>query len=218
MIICQNEIGALTTISGIFAKHGVNIEVTYGHADRKGNTYLLILYADFSISSCTSDQAVEELKDLPVVHEVEVDSDFRRRFDNFLYPILNVDEDRAVIMGLNALVKLEQILFEKLGSLGPVFLFQMGKDYAIENFKILRTGGFPQNQESQLRNLCDFLKASGWGVFEIRKLWDGFDVVISEPHLLDGHTFVDTRFIYGMLAGSLQAIFGEELICSRNQV
>ena len=34
--------------------------------------------------------------------------------------------------------------------------------------------------------------------------------MISQPHLLDGHTFVDTRFIYGMLAGSLQSICGEE--------
>ncbi len=154
---------------------------------------------------------MEELKALPIAHEVEVDLDLRRHFDNFLYPILNVDEDRAVIMGLNALTKLEQILYEKIGSGGSAFLFQMGRGYAIENFKILTTSSFAQDQESQLRNLCDFLKSSGWGIFEIRKLWNGFDVMVTEPYLLDGHTFVDNRFIYGLLAGSLQAIFGEEL-------
>jgi hypothetical protein len=210
MVICRNEIGALTAISGIFAKHNLNIEVTYGHADREGNSYLLVLYADFSDTPCTIDQVVKELKDLLVVHQVEVDSDAKRRFDNFLYPIVNVDEDRAVIMGLNALIKLEQILFEKIGSGGSAFLFQMGRDYSIENFKILKSNGFAQDPESQLKNLCDFLKTSGWGIFEIRKVSSGFDVIISDPQLLDGHTFVDTRFIYGMLAGALQSIYGDE--------
>jgi len=210
MIVCRNEIGALTAISGIFAKHDLNIEVTYGHADREGNSYLLVLYADFSDASSTIDQVVKELKDLMVVHQVEVDSDVRRRFDNFLYPIVNVDEDRAVIMGLNALIKLEQILFEKIGSGGSAFLFQMGKDYSIENFKILKSNSFGEDSDSQLRNLCDFLKTSGWGVFETRKISSGFDVSIIDPQLLDGHTFVDTRFIYGMLAGALQSIYGDE--------
>lgn len=210
LVACKNETGVLATISGIFANHSLNIEVAYGHAEREGNSYLLILYADFSVSSCTIDQVVKELKDQPAIHQVEVDTDMRRRFDNFLYPIVTVDEERAVIMGLNALTKLEQVLYEKIGSGGSAFLFQMGKDYSLENFKILRSSGFAQDEESQLRNLSDFLKASGWGIFEIRKLWNGFDVAIFEPHLLDGHTFVDTRFMYGMLAGSLQSIFGEE--------
>ena len=210
MIICRNEIGALTAISGIFAKHNLNIEVTYGHADREDNSYLLVLYADFSNASCIIEQTVKELKDLLVVHRVEVDSDAKRHFDNFLYPIVNVDEDRAVILGLNALIKLEQTLFEKIGSGGSAFLFQMGKDYSIENFKALKSNSFAQDPTSQLRNLCDFLKMSGWGIFDIRRVPNGFDVLISDPQLLDGHTFVDTRFIYGMLAGALQSIFGED--------
>jgi hypothetical protein len=210
MIICKNEIGALASISGIFAKQNLNIEITYGHADKQGNAYLLILYADFSNSSYSVDQTVKDLKDLPVIQMVEVDIDQRRHFDDFLYPIVGVDGDRTVIMGLNALIKIEQIMFEKIGSGGHAFLYQMGKDYSIENSKILKSSNFAQDQESQLKNLADSLKAAGWGIFDIRKIWNGFDVVISEPHLLDGHTFVDTRFIYGMLAGSLQSICGEE--------
>jgi len=210
MIICKNEIGALAAISGIFAKENLNIEITYGHADRQGNSYLLILYADFSNSSSTVDQIIKDLKELPVIHMVEVDIDQKRHFDDFLYPVVGVDGDRAVVMGLNALIKLEQTMFEKIGSGGHAFLYQMGKDYSIENSKILKSGNFAQDQESQLKNLADSPKAAGWGIFDIRKLWNGFDVLISEPHLLDGHTFVDTRFIYGMLAGSLQSIFAEE--------
>jgi hypothetical protein len=210
MIICKNEIGALASISGIFAKQNLNIDITYGHADKQGNAYLLILYADFSNSSYSVDQTVKDLKDLPVIQMVEVDIDQRRHFDDFLYPIVGVDGDRTVIMGLNALIKIEQIMFEKIGSGGHAFLYQMGKDYSIENSKILKSSNFAQDQESQLKNLADSLKAAGWGIFDIRKIWNGFDVVISEPHLLDGHTFVDTRFIYGMLAGSLQSICGEE--------
>ena len=210
MIICKNEIGALAAISGIFAKQNLNIEVTYGHADRQGNEYLLILYADFSNSTYTVDQITKDLKDLPVIQKVEVDIDQRRHFDDFLFPLVSVDNDRAVIMDLNALIKLEQSLFEKIGSGGHAFLYQMGRDYSLENSKFLKSSNFSQDRESQLKNLADSLKAAGWGIFDIRKLWNGFDVVISEPQLLDGHTFVDTRFIYGMLAGSLQAIFGEE--------
>ena len=62
MIICKNEIGALAAISGIFAKENLNIEITYGHADA-GNSYLLILYADFSNSSSTVDQIIKNLRD-----------------------------------------------------------------------------------------------------------------------------------------------------------
>ncbi len=209
-IICRNEIGALTAISGIFSKHDLNIEVTYGHADRQDKNYLLILYADFSNASCTIEQTVKELKELPVVHQVEIDADVRRRFDNFLYPIVNVDEERAVIMGLNALIKLEQTLCEKIGSGGAAFLFEMGKYYSMENFKILKFEGFAQDPDSLLTNLRDFLKSSGWGIFEMKRVHGGFDVMISDPQLLDGHTFVDTRFIYGMLAGALQSIFRED--------
>ncbi len=209
MITCRNEIGALSAISGIFAKHDLNIEVTYGHAERQGSNYLLILYADFANASCTVEQTVKELKELLVVHQVEVDADARQRFDNFLYPVINVDEDRAVIMGLNALIKLEQTLCERIGSGGSAFLFEMGKNYSIENFKILKANFFAQDPDSQLRNLGDFLKASGWGIFDIKRVPGGFDVMISDPQLLDGHTFVDTRFMYGMLAGALQSIFGE---------
>jgi predicted amino acid-binding ACT domain protein len=210
MIISKNEIGVLASISGVFARQNINIEVTYGHADRQGNAYLLILYADFSNSPCTVDQIVKDLKDLPVTHMVEVDIDQKRHFDDFLYPIVSVDGERAVIMGLNALIKLEQTMFEKIGSGGHAFLYQMGKDYSIENSKILKSSNFPQDRESQLKNLADSLKAAGWGIFDMRKIWNGFDIVISQPYLLDGHTFVDTRFIYGMLAGSLQSIFEEE--------
>ncbi|MDA4111767.1 MAG: hypothetical protein OK439_04465 [Thaumarchaeota archaeon] len=210
MVICKNEIGALAAISGILAKANLNIEVKYGHADRDSNAYLLILYADFSNSPSSLDQITKDLKDLPVVNKVEIDDDQRRRFDNFLFPIVGVQDNRAVIMDLNALVKLEQSLFEKIGSGGHAFLFQMGRDYSIENGKILKSGDFAQDRESQLKNLVDLLKTSGWGIFDIRKLWNGFDIVISEPHLLDGHTFVDIRFIYGMLAGALQSIFDEE--------
>jgi len=211
MIICKNEIGALAAISGVFAKQNINMEITYGHADRHDNAYLLILYADFANSTSTADQVVKDLKELMVTQLVEVDADQKRHFDDFLYPIVGVDDDRAVIMGLNALVKLEQTMFEKIGSGGHAFLYQMGKDYSIENSKILKTSTFPQDQESQLKNLADSLKAAGWGIFDVRRIWNGFDVMISQPFLLDGHTFVDTRFIYGMLAGSLQSISGEEL-------
>lgn len=211
MITCRNEVGVLASISGIFSKHDLNIEVTYGHADRQGNNYLLILYADFSNAPCTIEQTVKELKELLAIDHVEVDADSRRRFDNFLYPIINVDEERAVIMGLNALIKLEQTLYEKIGSGGSAFLFEMGKYYSIENFKVLKSNGFAQDPDSQLRNLSDFLKSSGWGVFEMKRVPGGFDVMISDPQLLDGHTFVDTRFIYGMLAGALKSIFGEDL-------
>ena len=89
---------------------------------------------------------------------VEVDIDQKRHFDDFLYPIVTVDGDRAVIMGLNALIKLEQTMFEKIGSGGHAFLYQMGKDYSIENSKILKSSNFAQDQESQLRNLADSLK------------------------------------------------------------
>jgi len=101
-------------------------------------------------------------------------------------------------------------MFQKIGSGAYAFLFQMGKDYSTENSKALRSNNFPHDQASQLRNLIDSLKAAGWGRFYIKKLSDGFDVAIADSQLMDGHTFVDSRFLYGVLAGSLQSIFGEE--------
>lgn len=210
LIICKNEIGALASIAAIFAKQNVNIEIAYGHADHADNRYLLVLYADFSNSPVLVEQVVTELRALFVTHNVEIDADQTKQFDDFLFPILGFQQDRAVVMGLNALIKLEQNMFEKIGSGAHAFLFQMGKDYSTENSKVLRSSNFQQDQESQLRNLIDSMKAAGWGRFHIKQLSDGFDVVITDLQLLDGHTFVDTRFMYGMLAVLLQSIFGEE--------
>jgi len=211
LIICKNEIGSLAAISNVFAGQNVNIEIAYGHADRRGNQYLLIIYADFSNSTAVVEQTVKELKELMSVRSVEIDTDQTRHFDDFLFPVVGVDSDRAVVMDLNGLIKLEQLMFEKIGSAGHAFLYQMGKDYSAENNKILKSDVFQQDQESLLRNLADLLKAAGWGRFEIRKLAGGFDIVVRGPQLLDGEAFVDSRFFYGMLAGSLQSIFGEEL-------
>jgi hypothetical protein len=60
-------------------------------------------------------------------------------------------------------------------------------------------------------NIIDGLRATGWGLFRFRIIGDGFEVIVSDPPMLESSNYKENRFYYGAAAKILEGLYGNEL-------
>jgi hypothetical protein len=164
------------------------------------------MFCDFTLADCTAEYAASEMRSLPSVTHVETTAMKSKVFDSFSFPV-KMTNQRALIMAVKPLLKIEKHLTERMGSAGEAIIFE-GKDYARSMVAEFREILENLSRESTMQNVVDGLRAMGFGLFEFASRGTKFKVTVKHPPTLDD--MVVSHFIVGFSAGILAAIFGGE--------
>lgn len=204
----DDRTGALARLSGILAGHKVDIRNVYSHADKKKDSFVVVLYMDMAKANLSIEQLVSELKKRDSVKYVEFVRMENRVYDQFLYPIYILGEHRAAIARIDALIKIEERLTKTYGTGGAAIMFEEGKTFAREGFRMIKEALPKLNGQLTVENMRDGFRAQGWGLFEIKETRDGSEVKIENPPILKGSGVQASRLLLGMCAGAVEEAFG----------
>ena len=141
-----------------------------------------------------------------------------RLFDKFLFPTVIMNKDRVILMRVEALLRMEKSLLDKMGSVGAVMMFNEGKVYGDEALKQYRIALPNATTEILAENIIDGLRATGWGLFQFRKMEDGFEVTVIDPPILENSDYRENRFYYGAAASVLEGLYGRELAMEKSSL
>ncbi len=174
-------------------------------------------FCDMSKADCTTDIIVSELRSLSFVRKVLFADMKGRLFDRFLFPTMIMNKNRVILMRVEALLKIEKFLMDEIGSGGAGMMFNEGKIYGGEVVKQYRLALPNSTTEVLVENILDGLRATGWGLFQFRKVEDGFEVTVNDAPILDADSnYRENRFYYGAGAKILEDLYGKQLVLEKS--
>jgi hypothetical protein len=208
-----DEPGTFVKMLEIFTRHKIDIRSVTASPDQTDEDHFFVsnVFCDMSKSDCITDSIISELRKLPFVRKVLCADMKMRLFDRFLFPTLIMNNNRVILMRVEALLRMEKSLFEKMGSVGAAMMFDQGKIYGEDALKQYRLALPGASTEVLVENITDGLRATGWGLFRFRNMGDRFEVTVSDPPILEDCDYRENRFYYGATARMLEELYGMEL-------
>jgi hypothetical protein len=163
LIYGRDEPGILVKIVDIFTKHKIDIRsISASPEQLEDRPYFVSnAFCDMSKADCTTESIVIELRKFSFVKRVLYADMKGRLFDRFLFPTLIMNKNRVILMRVEALLRMEKSLRDKMGSVGTVMMFDEGKVYgeeALKQYKLALPGATP---EILVENIIDGLRATG---------------------------------------------------------
>ena len=209
--------GAFIKIVDIFSRHGVDIKSISASPDQtEGSFFVSNAFCDMSKADCTTDTIISELRSLSFVRKALFADMQGRLFDKFLFPTTIMNKSRVILMRVEALLRIEKSLMDKIGSGGAVMMFNEGKIYGEEALKQYRLALPNASTEVLIENIIDGLRATGWGLFQFKKVEDGFEVTVNDAPILETSDYRENRFYYGAGAKILEELYGKELVLEKS--
>lgn len=218
----RDEIGAFARVAGIFTGHRIDIRsISAGPVKNAKVNYAVFeanIFCDVSKADCSIIQVTDELTKLPFITTV-LSADMKNRlFDRFLFPTVLGDTIRVVLFRVTPLLQIERRMIERMGSAGEAIMFEEGKAYSNEAIKLYKEALPNAGPELLLENIKDGLRATGWGVFDIRRVPQGFEVSVFDPFILEESDYKENRFLYGVCAKILENLYGGEYVLSNSKL
>ncbi len=213
LIVSKDEIGVVANITTIFANHRVNIQDFKSIFDPNSGTYVCILYADFSQADCIVEEALNQIKSLHFVRNIEAQKTEGRLFDSFLFPLLIRNKIRVLALRMDGLLKTERRLIQKMGSAGSSIIFEVGRNYGTDVMLAMQTDLGSSDKTSLLTNFELGLRATGWGICEINPIGNhSYQVDVEDPPIImEDERPEDGKFFAGLIVGALEKLEGIEL-------
>jgi len=205
-VVIRDQVGSYAGLIRTFSKH--RIDIKSGSVDKMGDSpeFLAIVFADFSRADCTTEQVLDEIRSLSFVINAYFANMSERIFDRFVFPLIFLKGERIIIMGAGPLLNIERHLIEKFGSAGEAIMHSEGQSYASEVMKRWKADLPNSKPQSLMENIKDALRVTGWGVFDFRRLPDGFEVTVTDPPILEEADHKENRFYYGVASKILEVI------------
>ncbi len=174
--------GTFIKVAEVYSRHGIDIRSISASPDQADERFFVSnAFCDMSKADCTTDTIVSELRSLSFVQKVLCADMKGRLFDRFLFPNAIMNKDRIILMRVDALLRIEKSLTDEIGSGAAGIMFDEGKIYGGEVLKQYRLALPNATTEVLVENILDGLRATGWGLFQFRKVEDGFEVTVDDP-------------------------------------
>jgi hypothetical protein len=209
--------GTFIRIVEVYSRHGIDIRSISASPDQGDESFFVsTAFCDMSKADCTTDTVVAELRSLSFVRKVLFADMKGRLFDRFLFPTMIMNKNRVILMRVEALLKIEKFLMDEIGSGGAGMMYNEGKIYGGEVVKQYQLALPNATVEVLVENILDGLRATGWGLFQFRKVEDGFEVTVNDAPILDASNYRENRFYYGAAAKILEELYGKELVLEKS--
>ena len=210
-VVMKDEIGAFARLIETISKYKVDIRSASVGRLASTEDFVTTLFLEFQGSTITSEKLVEAIRKHSFVKVVRYSGTENRLFDSFIFPLSIGNGRRILLMRAEPLLNIERSLIKKFGSGGASIMFDEGKAYADIVFNQYRDALPNLDEEGMLENLKDGLRAMGWGLFEVSKKKQGFDVAVSEPPFLTDSDYLENRFYYGVGCRVLERLYSVKL-------
>lgn len=215
IVIGRDEVGTLSKLNTIMNKHQTRLATGAGYTLPEPGRFVWTGYADYSASSFTVEDTLEEIRKLDFVERAVASKVGDIIYEQFLFPVRVPSGQRALILRVTPFVKVEQGLKRLFGVGGMSIFFNQGKEYEMEVLEQVR-GVVPLAlPEVLLRNVEAGLRTAGFGMFEFdtgRLPEDGMVVVkVKDPIFADIPGATESYFINGITCGAIEAIFGKRM-------
>ncbi len=208
LVEAKDQPGVFERIVKVFAAHDVDVRSVSGAPEEGKQKFVTNLFVDFSAANCTAGDLLEELKRLPFVRKAYYADLKGRMFDRFLFPLQMLGGRRVLLMRVEPLVQIENRLVERFGSAGRTIMYEEGRSYAEVAFLQYREALPRASAEALLENIKDGLRVTGWGIFDFKRVPEGFEVTIVDPPHLINNQYVENHFFFGATAKILEELYG----------
>lgn len=210
-VVMSDEIGAFAKVIETISKYEVDIRSASVGNITSSTDFVANLFLEFQRSIITAEKLADAIKKHNFVKVVRYSSTENRLFDGFIFPVSIGKGNRIIMMRAEPLLNIERSLIKKFGSGGATIMFDVGRAYADIVFDQY-TAALPNlDKEGMLVNLKDGLRATGWGLFEISRKKQGFDVTVTEPPFLTDSDYLENRFYYGVGCRVLERLYSVKL-------
>ena len=216
----RHDVQAFCHVLKVFSDHRVDVQSTSSDVRQIGKEkqFLMIAFSDFSGADCAVEHLEKELKALPFVQNVLSADMEGRLFDQFIFPTRIMGSTRVIVFRVEPLLNIERSLVKHFGSAGAAIMYEEGKSYA-DRVVDQYISALPDiSIEDMLENIKDGLRATGWGVFDFKKVQDGFEVIVRDSPLDEASDYKESRFYYGVVAKVLEKLYGVELSVKSSDV
>ncbi len=220
----KNIKGALSKVSNIIAKLGINICSGFITAYPEKPDALFSFIADITNVNITTEQVVEKLKKLDIVLKVSFYEPKIKGFmiDNLHFPILVLGE-RSLTFRIESIGRMFKRLYEIFGSGASFIIYQMGLALGGEKVERLRSK-YNMSDEEILSIILNERIAKGWGIPElidfskiesraIIRVYELFECLPFKGKEKEAKSY----FFKGYLEGVLAKIFGKEVKISEEK-
>ncbi|MEM0075652.1 MAG: hypothetical protein QXV84_04810 [Conexivisphaerales archaeon] len=174
--------------------------------------YSATMILEFDYADCTSDELINQIKELRDVIQLEVHNVEGRLFGQFGYPLLVMERYRAIIIRTTPLLQIEHRLTESFGTAGPAIMFEEGKAYASAVVDQYIEALQDAERTELLSHIADGWHATGWGTLNIRQDANDYYVTLSDSPVFYEPKIKESRFLYGMVAGIILKVFGKDTV------
>jgi hypothetical protein len=220
IIESQPGVGAFCSLLKVFADHKIDVKSIAAGPEEKDNEdrFLTSAFCDFSHADCTVDAFKAEVAKLPFVKRIASADMKGKLFDQFIFPMRIMSDTRVIIFRVEPLLNIERNLVKRLGSAGAALMFEEGKSYSEKVVNQYKTALPSASTEDLLLNIKDGLRATGWGLFDFRRISSGFEVTVIDPPFDDKGDYNENRFYYGVVCRVLEMLHGVNLVVSESDL
>ncbi|MHB1908454.1 MAG: hypothetical protein ACYCQJ_06235 [Nitrososphaerales archaeon] len=220
-IQAHDEVGVFASIISVFARHNANIRSASAGINKYGNklplAFEINIFCNLTKCDTTVEQLRNELTRLPSISKVLVANLKNKLFDQFSFPTVLNGTTRMVLFRATPLVQIEKKLVERLGSAGEAIMFDEGRAYSDEAIKLFRESLPKASPDELLENIKDGFRATGWGIFNFKKIPNGFEVTVIDPYMHEDSSYNENRFLYGTCARIVENLYDEEYVLSDSE-
>ncbi len=217
----DNVPGALAEVASKMTKHGINILSGLLMAEPGGEHGIIVLFLDFTNSSITVGDLVEELRSLPMVRNADmvVRQVGHMAIDGTTY-LTTFLGDRVVVLDVMDMGAMFNWLIDTFGTGGRAILFDMGLRAGARAAKKLKED-YGLSGRELVETFLALHVAAGWFDYEITrydeaertftiKLFENFECLSLRGHQpRDRPTSV---LVKGVLTGIFRAAYGSDLV------
>lgn len=200
-LICGRKDGVLLSlVLNAFRRHGVSINSFKSFGDKRNKEFAISISADFSEANVSPDNLVFELRRISLVIDVRCVSLKNKFFDGFLFPLTLILSNRVVAIDSSFPFQLQ----DKLSSIEEKssVLEDLGRNYVLMVIgRVKRRAGGNSIRD----NVLGYLKASGWGSFQITRHCEAYEVIIEDPLTSPDGEAKGNNFLHGIVDGLVES-------------
>jgi hypothetical protein len=211
LILAKDENEAFGKTVAVFSKHNIKLLSMHGSFERETHSLILTFFAEVTGIDLMMEALDREIRALSFVKEVSWVKMAQLVYDQFLFPVKIFDKIRVIVMRADPFLRIEKHMVKTMGSSGSAIMFDEGREYAKETTR-QQISLFPHvNPDVLLVNNFDGLRATGWGIFDYRKIENGFEVCaqdlpFSTSTEIDSE-IVESRFFVGIITGMIETLY-----------
>jgi len=168
-----------------------------------------------SLKDCSAAELADELKRIQVVRTVDFENVSGTLFDRYLFPVMIMDDMRAVVVSAGTLLGIENHYSKFLGQRGKQLLFDGGKQAGLSSLRNMRKLTQKTSARDLLANIEEQLRTMGWGIFKfdtsaIEK--GSIEVTVRQPVFSEVDDAQESWYTFGLAAGLMEGLFGTSMV------